>query len=69
MNVSSALTLFLMAGYGTDKNIDRNFYKQWGGNWAFWGGATYKLNEKTGDPATNFLFTKARSPVGALTSW
>ncbi|UDL91515.1 porin [Mesorhizobium sp. PAMC28654] len=47
VNVSSALSLFLMAGYGTDKNIDRNFYKQWGGNWAVWGGGTYKFNEKT----------------------
>ncbi|RUX11490.1 porin [Mesorhizobium sp. M7A.F.Ca.CA.002.14.1.2] len=47
VNASSALSLFLMAGYGTDKNIDRNFYKQWGGNWAVWGGGTYKFNEKT----------------------
>lgn len=47
VNVSSALSLFLMAGYGTDKNIDRNFYKQWGGNWAIWSGGTYKFNEKT----------------------
>ncbi|RWO37829.1 MAG: porin [Mesorhizobium sp.] len=47
VNVSSALSLFLMAGYGTDKNIDRNFYKQWGGNWAVWGGGTYEFNEKT----------------------
>ncbi|MER8957897.1 porin [Mesorhizobium sp. M0701] len=41
------LTLFLMAGYGSDDNIDRNFYKQWGGNWAVWGGGTYTINEKT----------------------
>ncbi|MES0027801.1 porin [Mesorhizobium sp. M0040] len=41
------LTLFIMAGYGSDDNIDRNFYKQWGGNWAVWGGGTYTLNEKT----------------------
>jgi Porin subfamily len=46
-NVGSNLTLFLMGGYGTDDNIDRNFYKQWGGNWAVWGGGTYKFNEKT----------------------
>ncbi|MGX9087508.1 porin, partial [Mesorhizobium sp. 98Argb] len=25
----------------------RGFYKQWGGNWAVWGGGTYKFNEKT----------------------
>ncbi|MER8415977.1 porin [Mesorhizobium sp. M1329] len=41
------LTLFLMAGYGSDDNIDRNFYKPWGGNWAVWGGGTYTINEKT----------------------
>ena len=47
VNATSELSLFLMAGYGTDDNIDRNFYKQWGGNWAVWGGGTYKFNEKT----------------------
>ncbi|MGX5805112.1 porin [Bradyrhizobium sp. Arg314] len=26
---------------------DRGFYKQWSGNWAVWGGGTYKFNEKT----------------------
>ncbi|CAH2396267.1 porin [Mesorhizobium ventifaucium] len=41
------LSLFLMVGYGTDDNIDRNFYKQWGGNWAIFGGGTYTINEKT----------------------
>ena len=42
---------------GTDDNLDdgtyaipaggRGFYKQGGGNWAVWGGGTYKFNEKT----------------------
>ncbi|MER9236706.1 porin [Mesorhizobium sp. M0622] len=41
------LSLFLMAGYGTDDNAPRNYYKQWGGNWAVWGGGTYTINEKT----------------------
>ncbi|MER8415976.1 porin [Mesorhizobium sp. M1329] len=41
------LSLFLMAGYGSDDNLPRNFYKQWGGNWAVWGGGTYTINEKT----------------------
>ncbi|TJW35208.1 MAG: porin, partial [Mesorhizobium sp.] len=41
------LALFIMAGYGTDDEIDRNFFKQWGGNWAIWGGGTYTINEKT----------------------
>ncbi|MER8367214.1 porin [Mesorhizobium sp. M1378] len=41
------LSLFLMAGYGSDDNLPRNFYKQWGGNWAVWGGGAYTINEKT----------------------
>ncbi|MBB6408110.1 porin [Mesorhizobium sangaii] len=58
VTASDALTLWVMAGYGTDDNLDddannvidaggRGFYKQWGGNWAVWGGGTYKFNEKT----------------------
>ncbi|SFP74268.1 Porin subfamily protein, partial [Mesorhizobium sp. NFR06] len=57
VNVNDALSLWIMAGYGTDDNLSdptwatpaggRGFYKQWGGNWAVWGGGTYKFNEKT----------------------
>ncbi len=57
VNVSNELSLFIMGGYGTDDNLSdptydqpaggRGFYKQWGGNWAVWGGGTYKFNEKT----------------------
>ncbi|MBZ9777253.1 porin, partial [Mesorhizobium sp. CO1-1-8] len=52
VNATNELSLFLMAGYGTDDNLTdfndgRGFYKQWGGNWAVWGGGTYKFNEKT----------------------
>ena len=57
VNVNDALSLFIMAGYGTDDNLTdptwaipaggRGFYKQWSGNWAVWGGGTYKFNEKT----------------------
>jgi hypothetical protein len=57
VNVNDALSLFIMAGYGSDDNLNdpanfvsahgRGFYKQWGGNWAVWGGGTYKFNEKT----------------------
>ncbi|TIV66625.1 MAG: porin, partial [Mesorhizobium sp.] len=57
VNVNDAISLFIMAGYGTDDNLSdptwaipaggRGFYKQWGGNWAVWGGGTYKFNEKT----------------------
>ncbi|MBZ9868961.1 MULTISPECIES: porin [unclassified Mesorhizobium] len=57
VNATDALSLFIMAGYGTDDNLTdgtwaipaggRGFYKQWSGNWAVWGGGTYKFNEKT----------------------
>jgi len=47
VNVNDAFSVFLMGGYGTDDHVDRNFYKPWGGNWAVWGGGTYKVNEKT----------------------
>ena len=53
VNVSKELTLFVMGGYGTTHNSDdfapsgRTQYKPWGGNWAVWGGGTYKFNEKT----------------------
>ncbi|WP_315919520.1 porin [Mesorhizobium sp. SP-1A] len=46
VNATEQLSLFVMGGYGTDKHIDRNFYKPWGGNWAVWGGGTFKFNEK-----------------------
>ncbi|MGB3537073.1 MAG: porin, partial [Mesorhizobium sp.] len=47
VNATEQLTLWIMGGYGSDDNIGRNFYKPWGGNWAVWGGGTYKINEKT----------------------
>ncbi|RUX86111.1 porin, partial [Mesorhizobium sp. M7A.F.Ca.CA.004.08.1.1] len=57
VNVSNELSLFIMGGYGTDDNYNdgtyalpaggRGMYKLWGGNWAVWGGGTYKFNEKT----------------------
>ncbi|PBB87570.1 MULTISPECIES: porin [unclassified Mesorhizobium] len=57
VNATDAISLFIMAGYGTDDNLTdptwaipaggRGFYKQWSGNWAVWGGGTYKFNEKT----------------------
>ncbi|RUX30022.1 porin [Mesorhizobium sp. M7A.F.Ca.US.011.01.1.1] len=57
VNVSNELSLWIMGGYGTDDNYNdgsyvipaagRGMYKLWGGNWAVWGGGTYKFNEKT----------------------
>ncbi|MBN9221189.1 MAG: porin [Mesorhizobium sp.] len=57
VNVTKELSLFIMGGYGTDNNLTdptiafnakgRSQYKPWGGNWAVWGGGTYKFNAKT----------------------
>jgi len=57
VNVSKELSLFVMGGYGTNDNLNdptnavnakgRSQYKPWGGNWAIWGGGTYKFNDKT----------------------
>jgi len=51
VNVNDALSLFIMAGYGTgDDNVfsgGHDFYKKWDGSWAVWGGGSYKFNEKT----------------------
>ncbi|CAH2398150.1 porin [Mesorhizobium escarrei] len=57
VNVTDDLSLFGMFGYGSIGNLNddptnavaahgRGFYKIWSGNWAFWAGATYTLNEK-----------------------
>jgi hypothetical protein len=46
VNASEQLSLFVMAGYGTDDNRATNFFKTWGENWAVWGGASYQFNEK-----------------------
>ncbi|GLQ81842.1 porin [Mesorhizobium huakuii] len=52
VNATSALALWVMAGYGNksdvgDPNSGHNYYKNWDGSWAVWGGGTYKFNEKT----------------------
>jgi len=54
LNVGDALTLFVMGGWA-DKNtyvysptvsLEPNYYAQWGGDWAVWGGGAWKFNEK-----------------------
>ncbi|MBZ9851919.1 porin [Mesorhizobium sp. CA14] len=60
VNINDQFSLFGMFGYGNDGDLNdvhlpgqgidangRGFYKQWGGNWAWWAGGTYKFNEKT----------------------
>ncbi|ANT49672.1 porin [Mesorhizobium amorphae] len=56
VNATKDLTLFVMAGYGTDDNLSDasnaipangvGFYKPWTGNFAVWGGGTYKFSSK-----------------------
>ncbi|MET2832542.1 porin [Mesorhizobium shangrilense] len=58
LDVTNELLLFGMFGYGSNGKLNddstnaieahgRGFYKVWGGNWAFWAGATYKFSETT----------------------
>jgi hypothetical protein len=46
VNATDTISLFIMGGYGSTDNVDRNFYKTWGGSWAVWGGGSFKFNEK-----------------------
>ncbi|RFC69149.1 MULTISPECIES: porin [Mesorhizobium] len=46
VNVNDALSLFVMAGYGTDDDWVYSNYKPWNGNWAVWAGGSYKFSEK-----------------------
>src|SRR5690606_20531078 len=60
-NVNDAFSLFVMAGYASkddDEFISScvsfacatyngpNYYGQWGGDWAIWGGGTFKATEQ-----------------------
>ncbi|MBR2688996.1 MAG: porin [Aquamicrobium sp.] len=47
VKATDQISLFVLGGYGTEKNSLRSFYKPWDGKWAVWGGGTYKFNEKT----------------------
>ncbi len=53
-NATDALSMFVMAGWGSkdDDLADAfgnapNYYAQWGGDWAVWVGGAWKFNEKT----------------------
>jgi hypothetical protein len=45
-NATDALSLFLMFGLKDDDDTP-NYYGNWSGDWAVWGGGTWKFNEKT----------------------
>ncbi len=50
VKATDQIDLWVMGGYGgedLDKGVNHTYYKQWDGNWAVWGGGTYKFNEKT----------------------
>jgi hypothetical protein len=44
VNVNDQLSLFVMGGLADGDKI--NAYNTWGGDWAVWGGGTFKVNEK-----------------------
>lgn len=54
LTVNDKLSLFAMAGYSTNDpagtgigNTDaNNYYAQWNGDWAFWGGANVQVTDK-----------------------
>lgn len=46
VKASDAVSLWVMAGYGTDRHIAKSFYKPWGGNWAIWGGGAARFSPK-----------------------
>jgi hypothetical protein len=54
VNATEQLSLFLMAGYSTNDpagtgigNVNaNNYYAQWNGDWAVWGGGSFKANDK-----------------------
>ena len=48
-NVNDAFSLFVMGGYksnGGEDDVPYNYYGNWGGDWAVWGGGSFKANEK-----------------------
>ncbi|MGB3388941.1 MAG: porin [Pseudaminobacter sp.] len=45
VNATETVSLFIMGGWQSDADKP-NFYAQWGGDWAVWGGGSAKLSEK-----------------------
>ena len=45
VKASDAASLWVMAGYDTSKD-ESNAYATWGGQWAVWGGGSFKASEK-----------------------
>jgi hypothetical protein len=54
VNATEQLALFIMAGYASGADDDDfggldspNYYGNWGGDWAVWGGGTFTVTEQT----------------------
>ena len=50
VKATDQIDLWVMGAYGDEdfaQNGGLTYYKQWNGNWAVFGGGTYKFNEKT----------------------
>jgi len=45
VKASETISLFVMGGYKSDE-ANPNYYGQWAGDWAIWGGATAKVSDK-----------------------
>jgi hypothetical protein len=45
INATETVSLFIMGGWQSDADKP-NFYAQWGGDWAVWGGGSAQLTEK-----------------------
>ncbi|GAA2872689.1 hypothetical protein GGQ99_000856 [Aminobacter niigataensis] len=46
VDVTDTISLFGMVGYKSEADT-RNYYGNWGGSWAVWGGGSAKFGEKT----------------------
>ena len=43
--IGDAVSLFVMGGWADDAD-EPNYYKGWGGDWAIWGGGSWRFSEK-----------------------
>ena len=46
IKATEALSLFVMGGFKDDDGGEPNFYGNWGGDWAIWGGGRWVVSPK-----------------------
>eukprot|EP00300_Choanocystis_sp_HF-7_P018163 c19956_g2_i3.p1 GENE.c19956_g2_i3~~c19956_g2_i3.p1 ORF type:complete len:359 (+),score=65.10 c19956_g2_i3:132-1208(+) len=46
VNITETASVFVMGAWDSADDGEANFYAPWGGQWAIWGGAAVKFNEK-----------------------